>query len=481
MSIAIRPLETIRELLSSMPETESEGVVFQPGQVLLREGELNRKVSLIIKGEIQLAKTAQDGSELALGMLRSGQFLGLLSLSSGEPSFFTARARTPGTMLTMASARFGQLLHERHDFNRLVAPLLLGNLVERYRAVVRLHLEVAQLTRELNVDKLQLEQTIDELRASRNRLIQQEKMATLGQLVAGIAHEINNPMSSLSRATETLADHLTRVLAEPIDADTVSLLQRSFQAGLLRQSLATEEQRQRNEALAIQFSQLPRRVVRVLATLEPGILEGLRQDVAGQPAVRQPSLWQRVADFYEGGGLIRSIRLASQRISNIVRSLKSYSRHDRAEEAEVDLREGLRDTLVLFGYVLKKFNLSVDLPDIPPVRCRPSEINQVWTNLILNACEAMGESGGTLMVSCGMLPPHHVWVRIQDTGPGIPPDIRERIFESSFSTKTAMASDGPGLGLGLSIARSLVEKHQGRIEVDNAPGGGACFTVVLPV
>jgi signal transduction histidine kinase len=480
MSIPIRPLEKIREVLLSIEDAEITTQDMEEGEVLLQEGELNRPVSLVVRGEIELFKRSDEGEDYPVGVLRPGQFLGLLSFSSGEPSFFTARAKQAGTLLTLPREQFLRLLQSRKDFNQLVAPLLLGNLVDRYRRVVKLHVEVAQLTRDLDLEKRALEETIAQLEATRNRLVQQEKMATLGQLVAGIAHEINNPIASLSRSVEAMAPQIERFLEEPWEASQLRLAREAFGQGLNRKTLQTEEQRKRISELMQQSPDLSRPMARTLAQVEPEVLRGWTTAVERMKEEQQTHALERLVESFEAGVLVRNARLASSRIGNIVGSLKSYSRQERAEQEPVDIREGLQDTLVLFGYVLKKFNVVVDLPDVPFVTCRPSEMNQVWTNLILNACQAMGETG-TLWVMCGSVGTEKVWVRVRDSGPGIPTDIREKIFESHFTTKQSDALHASGMGLGLAIARSIVEKHCGTIEVQNSEEGGAVFTVKLPV
>jgi signal transduction histidine kinase len=480
MSIPIRPLEKIREVLLSIEDAGIATQDMEEGEVLLQEGELNRSVSLVVRGEIELFKRSDEGEEYPLGVLRPGQFLGLLSFSSGEPSFFTARAKHSGTMLTLPREQFLRLLQSRRDFNQLVAPLLLGNLVDRYRRVVKLHLEVAQLTRDLDLEKRALEETIAQLEATRNRLVQQEKMATLGQLVAGIAHEINNPIASLSRSVEAMEPQMQRLLAGPWEASLLALAREAFSQGLNRKTLQTEEQRRRLAELMEESPELPRSMARTLAQVDPEVLRRWEGAVRSLGDGCPTHALGRLVESFEAGVLVRNARLASSRIGSMVGSLKSYSRQERAEQEPVDLREGLQDTLVLFGYILKKFNVVVDLPSVPQVTCRASEMNQVWTNLILNACQAMGETG-TLWVMCGNVGMEKVYVRIQDSGPGVPTAIREKIFESHFTTKQSDALHASGMGLGLAIARSIVEKHRGTIEVQNAEEGGAVFTVKLPV
>lgn len=478
MSIPIRSLERIREALASMPETESRDRPFAAGEVLLHEGERADRIGLVIQGEIELYKRDAGGREHPVGSVRPGQFLGLLLLSSGEPSFLTARARTDGRLLEMPRKTFLLLLYNLPGFYQMVGPLLLGNLVSRYRRMVQLHLQVAELSRALEAEKAQLQAALEQLEATRNRLIQQEKMATLGQLVAGLAHEINNPVASLARAADAIAPALLGLLERPVEARELEVLREGLQQGLRHQPLQTEVQRERMDQLAVRFPELPRPVLRTLAQVEPAVLEAFAYYVVANPTVERKELARRWVEMFEIGALVRSMRVAAERLSGLVRSLKGYSRQDQAELAEVDLRDGLRDTLVLFGYRLKRFQVVVDLPVPLVVRGRPGELNQVWTNLILNACEAMGERG-TLTLSGGT-EPGAVRVRVQDTGPGVPPELLERIFESGFSTKKLDDPAKGGLGLGLAIAQSIVEQHGGRLTVENVPGGGAAFTVRLP-
>jgi signal transduction histidine kinase len=476
-SIPIRSLEVIRETLSSIPGTGSSEQQFSAGEVLMREGERYDYISLVISGELRLTKRDEDGMDRRVGRVRPGQFLGLIQLSSGEPSFLTARAKADGSMLRFDRNTFTTLLYENEEFGELVGPLLLGNLVHRYRRVVQLHLKVSELTQDLEDEKKQLQATIRELKATRNQLIQQEKMATLGQLVAGIAHEINNPIASLSRAADSIEPQLDTLFSSPMDSGMASFLKQAFHAGLTRGTMQTESQRARIDELAARFPDLPRPVLRSLSQIEPDLFAGFEAAVARIPKANQTAVARRWMEIFEAGVLVRNMRVASKRIGNIVRSLKGYSRQDKAAEEEVDVREGLHDTLVLFGYALKKFSVEVDLPEIPVVHCNASELNQVWTNLILNACQAMGDRG-RLRVSCGTIGDRMVWVNIQDSGPGVPEPLRRRIFEEGFSTKEARKAGG--LGLGLAIAKGIVERHHGRIEVENVAEGGAAFTVFLP-
>jgi signal transduction histidine kinase len=140
-----------------------------------------------------------------------------------------------------------------------------------------------------------------------------------------------------------------------------------------------------------------------------------------------------------------------------------------------DIREGLKETLMILGNRLNDIQLSIDLPEIPLVRCFVGELNQVWTNIIINACDAMDDKG-ELYVKCGF-DDEYVWVSIADSGPGVPDMIKNRIFDPSFTTKTAGGEFG--LGIGLAITKGIVEKHSGIIKVKDRKEGGAEFLIKL--
>ena len=161
----------------------------------------------------------------------------------------------------------------------------------------------------------------------------------------------------------------------------------------------------------------------------------------------------------------------------MVRSLRSYSKQNHGEFELIDIRRGLEDTLLILGNKLKNFDFHINMRDIPKVKCHSGEINQVWTNLIINATDAMGEKG-ILKIECGNNK-EFVWVKISDSGPGISPEVLAEIFKPNFTTKTASGSFG--LGLGLTISNEIIQKHGGKIEVENGAIGGATFTVYLPI
>jgi signal transduction histidine kinase len=164
-------------------------------------------------------------------------------------------------------------------------------------------------------------------------------------------------------------------------------------------------------------------------------------------------------------------------ISEIVINLKNFSRLDRSMMASFNLNEGLESTLLLARHELKNHTVKKSFGDIPPVTCSPSQINQVFLNLINNAAQAIESGRGVIALTTRRHDADHVAVEVQDNGKGIPPEILPKIFDPFFTTKDV----GKGTGLGLSIVYKIVEQHGGQISVDSAPGVGTKFTVVLPL
>ncbi|MFC5300121.1 ATP-binding protein [Azospira restricta] len=259
------------------------------------------------------------------------------------------------------------------------------------------------------------------------QLLQSEKLAAVGQLAAGVAHEINNPVGFVGSNLGALGTYIGR-LFELIAA---------YEA--MEQALpAVHPARQE--------------VARLRATLE---VDYLRQDI--------PDLLRESVDGLD-------------RVKRIISDLKGFSRVDDGRHEAVDLHRGLESTLnVIWSELKYKAQVVREFGELPPVVCIPGQINQVFMNLLVNAAQAI-ETTGTITLRTGTAG-DRVWVEISDTGKGIPADIRARIFEPFFTTKPV----GKGTGLGLSISRDIVERHGGRLEVQSAPGEGTTFRITLPV
>ncbi len=464
-----RVVAEVRRLAEASSELRERIRKFDSGVLLLREGERHDEIFCLLDGTVKLYKRASAGTKIAVDVVRPGDLVGLLSYCTGNPNFTDAAVTTPVTALALSFEQFGSLAGSAPELYERLQSLIRDNLTERYRRMVVLHLELATLNTTLENERDELRRTVLELESTRNRLVQQEKMAMLGRLVAGLAHEINNPASATLRSVDYLGEAFAEVLEKvpgQVDSGTA---RRFWDAGLSARLPDTATQRSRLDALARDHPRLSRPLLRRLAAIPPEVLRfgtGIDPDEA-----------IRLLPVFEAGLNLQIIRVSSERIRDLVVNLKKYARPGPAGEAAVDLREGIRETLLILRGAVRRFDVQLDLPPVPPVRADPGRLSQVWTNLIYNACEAMGQQG-RLRISCGPAGDDRVFVTVQDSGPGVPEEIRERIFQPNFTTKEQ--ANHFGLGIGLSISREILADYGGELTVGNAPEGGAVFRVELP-
>jgi len=309
---------------------------------------------------------------------------------------------------------------------------LLSKLAVSYRLLNEanrvLESRVEERTRELS-DALQ------QLKESEAQLIQTEKMSSLGQMVAGIAHEINTPLAYVKNSLGSVAGKLPEV--KKLVVETNKLLR------------LMEDQSPNPDQLQAKYA----------------AVRGLVNHFAEQQALAE--LGQLASDGLYG----------IEQISEIVLNLKNFSRLDRSKVSSFNLNEGLESALVLAKHELKHLKVTRNFGDIPAITCSPSQLNQVFLNLINNAAQAIESGAGEITISTRMEGGDRVAVEIADNGKGIPPEIMSKIFDPFFTTKAV----GKGTGLGLSISYKIVEQHGGKISVDSTVGRGTRFTIVLPL
>ncbi len=448
----------LRHLAETDPALGAYLVTYSPGDALVTEGRPNNCLYVVLQGEAALLKTPDDGSSpVAVSTHGPGDLLGVNSVATGRPSFSTARARTPLRCLRLDPAALAALPSVHPEFHRLLQHLITANLGERYRSAVELQLSLARANQELT--------------ETRNQLVHQEKMAVLGQLVAGLAHELNNPAAALLRQRE----HLETVLAAWLrpDADPADLA--LWEAGRHAVPVGSPEARAQAARLEADHPDLPRALLRRVAAVPavhwPHLLP------AAPATALLPEGPRRLAIF-EASLLLQSQHVAATQISHLVAGLKNYARPAGGDPAPVNLRENIEQVLVILAHALKSTPLEADLDPTLHVLGRAGDLNQVWTNLIRNACDAAGP-GSPLRITARRSAPDEATVSIIDRGPGVPPELRDRIFDLNYTSKTGR--ENFGLGLGLSISLSLVAAHGGRIDLTDTPGGGATFAVHLPL
>jgi signal transduction histidine kinase len=429
-----------------------EEVRIEAGTVFGRPGDPAEHLVVILEGELRWQR--QDAPDGPFFTVRAGQVTGLLPYSRLTHFVGTGRAVLPTRILRLHKEHFPEMLRRSPELGKRLVALM----SDRIRETTRLE-------------------------------TQHEKLMALGKLSAGLAHELNNPASAARRAASSLLEALEAVrdaslklLQQPLTNMQREAIAR-FELEAARRAPSTspnplevsDREGRLTEWLEARGLAEPWKIAPVLAEscLEPRDLEGLAAEIGN--AVMGPAIG-RVARILAIYGLVREIDNSTRRISELVSAIKEYSYMDQAPGQEVDIQKGLENTLLIFGYRLKRSITVVReyAPDLPRICARGGELNQVWTNLIDNALDAMGGKG-QLRVRTSR-EPEGVLVEIGDTGPGIPPEILPRIFDPFFTTKGV----GEGMGLGLDTARRIVRNHHGSIQVQSKPGDTR-FEVRLPL
>ena len=324
-------------------------------------------------------------------------------------------------------------VHRRGDNVEILAEHDIVESEQLIATTLTLNAELAQTQRDLARANRAQATLLAKLEAAQNRMLQSEKLASIGQLAAGVAHEINNPIAFVSSNLTALGEYLQDLWAV-LDAyaGATPLIARDAQALHAIERICQE------------------------------------RDIA---FVREDSV-----------ALLAQSRDGLLRVKHIVQNLKDFSRVDQAQWQMANLHEGLDSTLTLVAAELRtKAEVVREYGDLPPLLCAPGQLNQVFMNLLVNAAQAI-EHHGIITVRTGrggfgLDPEQWGWVEVQDTGCGIAQHQMHRLFEPFYTTKII----GQGTGLGLSLCYGLVQNHGGTIEVHSEPGQGARFRVVLPL
>lgn len=433
----------------------AEPVSLRAEDILIRQGELGDAAYVVMKGEFEVQK--QTGQSLIkIDVRNPGDVVGEMALLSRAPRNATLIAKTDGEVLRIPQEAFEKLLTSSTS-----------------AAMVVLHWVMSRLTQ------------------NESLLHQQEKMAALGTMSAGLAHEMNNPAAAAQRSASRLIEiqarwlHLTHQLEKAaFQENQTEWLDHFMQEALQRfespRKLDTLEKIDLVDQLQ---AWLETNGIESAWEIAPGMvnfgwdpqaLEEIKNRVS-------ESLFNLSVQSLGTGclmmGLLSEVQQTTERISQIVHAVKTYTYLDQAPLLEVDIHEGLESTLVIMQHKLKK-GVTVKREysqDLPRIEAYASELNQVWTNIIDNAADAMDGKGEIRIKT--YKEDQHVIVEIIDNGPGIPEDVQPRIFEPFFTTK----APGHGTGLGLHISHDIiVNRHHGQLKVESKPGETK-FRIVLPV
>jgi signal transduction histidine kinase len=428
---------------------------YEPGEVLAEQGEPVTAVQLLLEGSALTFLVEQDRLERVGRQTAPTWMLAIAVLTRGSLGV-RMQAETPCRVA----------LIECEDFRRLAF------------AHPSIHERVMQ----------QVAPVMTRLTAIESN---RERLAALGTMAAGLAHELNNPAAAARRAAAQMADALD-VVGSTLRRFVESGIEREEAAQLVaRHQQALDAAAKRTPLDALDAADAEDELVETLEAMgvpepwwlaEPLAAAGIDEDWLAQvhalagPATDAALRW--LAASLTAKGLADELEESTRRMSDLVGAVKSYAYVDRGGLVEVDLHEGLETTLVVLGYKLRHTAIRVVRDydrSLPKLTIHGSELNQVWTNLLDNAIDALGD-GGTITISTHREGEAAV-VEITDDGPGIPPEIRERVFDSFFTTKDV----GFGTGLGLATARRVVvDGHDGALTVDSQPGR-TTFQVRLPI
>jgi signal transduction histidine kinase len=429
-------------------------VSIQTGELVFEEGSPGGALYVILDGELEVTKR-RGGQDAVLAERRAGEFIGEMSLLEQAPRSASVRALRESRLLMISQAAFETLLS--------CSPS-------------------AHLT--------MLRAVTSRLRSTESMLVQSEKMAALGTLAAGLAHEMNNPAAAIRRSAAQLREALSEwessatelsALTDPHQTKIINAMQdetvkRTASPALSDPLSLSDHESELQEWLEDHGVEQAWEFAPVLVSLgwDRDELEQLTEHFS---SAQFPVAVRWLAAGSSVYGLLEEVVKSAEEISEIVKAVKTYSYLDQAPIQEVDIRESLENTLVILRPKIKAgISITRDYADdVPRLEAYGSELNQAWTNIINNAIDAM-QGHGELVLRI-YTEDGDVAVEIIDNGPGIPPEVQPRIFEPFFTTK----APGAGTGLGLHIAYSIVvHKHHGQIQVASKPGETR-FRVVLPV
>ncbi|MBW8189633.1 cyclic nucleotide-binding domain-containing protein [Neiella marina] len=418
------------------------------GKTLLEQGEFNDKLYLILEGVIVGYQSIDDEP---VEIFRSGpdMFIGL-------QSFFGRSHRSYSKVVaeTECSMAYIELTTPAEDEYQY------GSLIEQFNPVI----VNALVTRQLRSSHAALEK-----QRTQKRLIQAEKMSTLGQLSAGLAHELNNSIGVLARKSEYIGEFFEQYLRE---RETKQFA--FFKSGLTEgQRLSSSEIRQRTRDFQSKLG-VSKDTAKLLAKMASTMDDVSVLDKQVLKSLEQvASFWQLGVDFHD-------MQVAAKHATGIVKSVKILGGGNFERTHDVSVTESIEQALSLLKSNLRPVHLDVKWAELPLIYGNLTELIQIWVNIIKNACDAMEQAGTEapqINVKTRLLN-GYVAVVITDNGPGIPDDLKDKIFQPNFTTKKNGLQFG--LGLGLSIVLRLVERYSGRIVLNSAPGK-TTFSVTLPI
>lgn len=457
-------VEAIEQIIGPRPR-----IHVPPGVRITHEDDEMHAVMLVLRGAVSMTVESRAG-EVILHHASTGPVVGLLSLADRKRSFVTARTTTECVVVHLSTQQLDRALERSPEVGAALTAVSIRVLSTRLRRAQRLHVEKYELAAELDREREHLAEALTALENARTQLIAQARFATLGELSAGIAHELNNPIGAMSRAGEHLQADVERLIQTHPRRDV--LMAAIENARTARRGSAAEQRVWRREVESvIKDPDLARRLVAA----------GVRDKASAKAARKHVDLVEIAAGI---GTSLRNLQQGGEHVAGLVDSLRSHARPDATELVEVDVVASLEQAVRLTGHRLNDIEVNIEAaPDLPIVAGHPGRFGQVWTNLLVNAADAMvdtPEPSILIRVNTIGTPGTDEAVRVEviDNGPGISEENQEHIFQPRFTTKHGTVRYGLGMGLG--ISRRIIEDLGGTLDAESVPGQ-TTFITVLPV
>ena len=428
------------------------------GEILFREGDQGNRAFFIKEGELEILKES-NRREVLLAVRKEGAVIGEMALLQSLPRSATIRARSDSVLFAIGKDEFDHLLQSSPTAMQSIFQTILSR-----------------------------------LRDNQVALQQSEKMAQLGTLTAGVAHELNNPAAAVKRSSDQLVKEIKNLDEayinicrlgfdsnqwKVLDELSEKALQNATEPPVLDALTRSDREYQIEDWLESHEVENSWMIAPNLVNLNFGE-ENLKSLAVQFPAEKLTCIIEWLNASFTVYSLLNELSLGSGRIFSIIKSLKTYTYLDQAPVQNVDIHEGLDSTLTILQHKIKTNKVNVVREysqDLPEVMGYGSELNQVWTNIIDNAVDALQGQENAEIIIRTRKESNWVVVEIEDNGPGIPEDIRSKIFDAFFTTK----EPGKGTGLGLNITYSIVtQKHRGDIKVRSKPGQ-TVFEVWIPI
>lgn len=402
------------------------------------------------------------------------------------------KSKRPKSLLIMPIINYGKLLGILYLENDLIEGVFTPERLELLKVLasqVAISIENAlfynSMEKKVAERTAELQEALADLQRSQQHLVESEKMAALGQLVAGVGHEVNTPLGAIKSSIGNIEGSLQGTLSQLpllfriLDADQqqdfMDLLSHSLEKSAV---LTTREEREIRKLLEEELKGHGIENTRNLANIfmKLNILKGVDPFIPLLKNEKADFIFDTAYKLCDLRSNAANISLAVEKAAKIIFALKNFARSDQSGEMiKAGLKDGLETVLTIYNNQIKRnTTLVTEYEDLEEIYCFSDELNQVWTNLIHNALQAMDYSG-VLTIKLGKVDDYQRVV-IQDNGPGIPADIIDKIFTPFFTTKKA----GEGSGLGLDIVKKIVDKHHGRIEVASSAGEGTAFSIFIP-